>query len=103
VNLWIARKPDARRAVSVDLGGTRASPHVLILQSRDPAKRDAHELDDLVSAIAERHGLNKDDLLGKAEEDYAERQRVKAAHEEIKRRQEGNGLWKRLGRRWIMR
>jgi hypothetical protein len=103
MQFYVVRKQDQRRAFSLNLGATRANPHVLILQSRNPAERDAQELDDLVTAVAEKRGLDKDAILTKAEEDYRERLKVFAASQEIKRRLEGNGLWKKVGGRWIMR
>lgn len=104
MQFYVVRKaPDTRRAISLNLGATRAKPHVLILQSRDPAKRDPQEIDELVTAVAEKRGLNKDQLLGKAEDDYRRRRDVWDASQEIKRRLEGNGLWKKAGGRWVMR
>ena len=101
--LYIVRKADPRRVISLNLGGTRARPHVLIPLSRDPAKRDQQEIDELVQAVAEKRGLDANQLMGDAEEAYRKREKIYQARLEIRRRQEGNGLWVKRGGRWVMR
>lgn len=82
--LVIVRRP-TRQAFFLPLGGTRASPNIIIPLH----KTDDSELDELIRGVCEKHGLSAaqtEAIVERAERDYEYRRKLQEARDELHRR-----------------